>query len=102
MIDYQRIIKDCFWDYYVVPQDIINIIESNDKRELQKLFSKIIYNSKDKLKALKLFNPAQIKELFDNFKPTYNERYINRHILVLRSLLLGEKHYIKGLEWKNQ
>ena len=77
-----------------------NIINNNNLREVNKVFSKIIYNSKDKLLALSLFTKEQLREQFHSFKVTYNERYITRHLLVLKSLLLNEKVYIKGLEWK--
>lgn len=84
----------------MTPKDLENIITSQDKRELEKLFSKIIYNSKDKLKALQLFSKEQLKYLFSHFTATYNKKYIEKHILVLRVLLLDEKLEIKGLEWK--
>ena len=96
----ENIVKDCYWDYDIDTKDLDSILMDNNLREQQKLFSKIIYNSKDKLLALSVFSTEQLRELFANFKVTYNEKYINRHILVLKSLLLGEKSYIKGLEWK--
>ncbi len=98
----EDIIKDCYWDYNIDKSDLENILDSGDSREFKKLFSKIIYNSKDKLIALQLFSKGQLKELFDDFKATYNEKYINRHIPVLRSILLGEKYTIKSLEWKKR
>ena len=96
----QQIIKECYWDSNMTSQDLENIVVSKDQRELEKLFSKIIYNSKDKLNALQLFSQEQLKYLFSNFQVTYNKKYIEKHILVLRVLLLDEKHEIKGLEWK--
>ncbi len=93
------IVKDCYWDSNLDVVMLEAIVKSSDKREKQKLFSKIIYNSKDKLLALKLFSKEQLKEFFQEFKITYNQRYITRHVLVLKSLLLDEKIDIKGLEW---
>lgn len=96
----QNIIKECYWDYNITEADLEKILSSKDTRVIKKLFSKIIYNSKDKLLSLKLFSRQQLEEFFDDFKVTYNEKYISKHVLILRSLLLGEKHNIKSLEWK--
>jgi len=101
-IDYEKIIKDCFWDSNISENDLKKIIDSHDEREKRKLFSKIIYNSKDKLQALQIFTHEELKYFFLDFKVTYNKKYINRCILVLKSLLLGEKYHINGLEWKKR
>ncbi len=100
LVNYEKIIKDCFWDYDMNVDDLKNIIERNDEREMKKLFSKIIYNSQDKLQALQIFSHEQLKKFFSDFKITYNEKYISKHFLVLQSLLLDKKYSIKGLEWK--
>lgn len=96
----KNILKECYWDYSMDISDLKNILKTDDSREMKKLFSKIIYNSKDKLLSLKLFTHDQLSEFFSDFKVTYNEKYIMRHLLVLKSLLLNEKSCIKGLEWK--
>jgi len=96
----QSIVKECYWDYNIDENDLREILHSNNKREMKKLFSKIIYNSKDKLLSLKLFSQDQLEAFFQDFKITYNEKYISKHLLILRSLLLGEDNYIKSLEWK--
>ena len=100
MINYERIIKDCFWDSNINESDLKKIISNADDREIKKLFSKIIYNATDKLQALQLFTQSQLKSCFSTFEVTYNKKYISKHILVLKSLLLNETHYIKGLEWE--
>ncbi len=100
MVNYDRILKDCFWDSNITAEKLQQIVLSDDTREKQKLFSKIIYNSSDKLQALQLFSHQQLKDFFEQFQATYNKKYINKHILILRSLLLDETHYIKGLQWQ--
>lgn len=97
---YQQIVDDCYWDSRMTATDVERIINSKDRREKQKLFSKILYNSRDKLQALKLFSKEELGIFFHDFKITYNVKYITRHFLVLKSLLLDEKVYVKGLEWK--
>jgi len=96
----KNIIKECYWDSKMDEKKLIAILNSTDDREIKKIFSKIIYNSKDKLMSLSLFSADQLKKAFTNFKVTYNNKYITRHLLVLKSLLLDEKAKIKGLEWK--
>ena len=96
------IIKDCYWDYNIDSSDIKRILSSGGEREKKKLFEKIIYNSKDKLSALALFDSRMLKKFFSDLSVTYNHKYIERHIQVLKALLLGEKNYIKGLEWEKR
>ena len=96
----EKIIKECYWDYNITKDDLKKVLDSNDTRDMKKVFSKIIYNSKDKLLALKLFSIKQLEEFFEDFKVTYNEKYILKHILVLKNLLLNKQNHIKALEWK--
>ena len=96
------IIKECYWDYNITVNDLEKILEENNPREIHKLFSKIIYNSKDKLLALSIFTQKQLKEHFEKLKVTFNHKYITKHILILKSLLLNENVVVKGLEWKKR
>ncbi len=95
-----RIIKECYWDYNISKDDLNDILNSNNTRDKEKVFSKIIYNSKDKILSLKLFSKQQLEDFFQNFKITYNEKYISKHVMVLKRLLLDDINYIKSLEWK--
>ena len=97
---YQKIVDDCYWDSRITASELEQIIHSADTREKKKVFSKILYNSRDKLQAMKLFSKEELAIFFHDFKVTYNVKYITRHFLVLKSLLLDEKVYVKGLEWK--
>ena len=100
---YDRIIKECFWDYHVSPDTIEKILTSNDMRAKQKIFSKIIYNASDKVVVLShMFDQKTLKILFDNFVVTYNKEYIDKQVLLLRNILLGEKNRIESLEWKKR
>jgi len=96
------IIKECYWDYNISESDILNIIDSEDIRLKQKLFAKIIYNSKDKLRGLQVFKSGDLKELFNSISPVYQEKYITKHLLVLRNILLNENNKIESLEWKRK
>ncbi len=88
-INYNQIIKDCFWDYNIDANDISEILNSDDLRRKQKLFSKIIYNSTDKARTLQtLFDKETLQQLFATFTSSYNKKYIDRYILVLKNILL--------------
>jgi hypothetical protein len=96
------IVKECYWDYDIDRDNIIEILKSNNKREIGKLFSKIIYNSTDKLLMLSLFTQEQLQIAFREFKIGYNDRYITKHFLALKYLLLNQKVYIRELEWRKR
>jgi hypothetical protein len=102
-INYNQIIKDCFWDYSIDANYISEILNSDDLRRKQKLFSKIIYNSTDKARTLQtLFDKETLQQLFATFTVSYNKKYIDRYILVLKNILLGENNYIESLAWKKR
>lgn len=94
-----QIIQDCYWDYNIDIKKLENILKKRDKRDLQKLFYKIMYNAKDPLKALSIFTKDELQEFFKNFKITYNKKFMQRRYQILNYLLFGKKSYIKGLEW---
>ncbi len=100
---YDRIIKECFWDSHILPDTLENILKSNDMRAKQKIFSKIIYNASDKVNILsQIFDRATLKKLFDNFVATYNKIYIDKQVLLIRNILIGERNRIESLEWKKR
>lgn len=102
-INYNQIIKDCFWDYNIDANNISEILNSNDLRRKEKLFSKIIYNSTDKARTLQaLFDKETLQQLFSTFTSSYNKKYIDRYVLVLKNILLGENNHIKSLAWKKR
>lgn len=97
----KNIKKECFWDYDISSADIEKIVTQGTKAEKKALFSKIIYNSKDKLSDLILFSKGELEEFFSDFKPSYNVRYISKHLAVLRVLLLNENTHVRELEWRD-
>ncbi|GAB6886747.1 hypothetical protein JCM13304A_02450 [Desulfothermus okinawensis JCM 13304] len=95
-----RIIEDCFWDYNISIQDLMEILESENTRELKKLFLKIIYNSRDTYNAMQLFDKDLLKKFFNDLKISYNRKYLSKKIAILRYLLFEEDQHIPGLAWK--
>ena len=95
----KTIAEECFWDYRVSPQDIENILEERNERDLRKLFEKILYNARDKVLVLSLFHKEDLHKLFGTVNISRHDRYIQKHIGALRTLMLGEPVVIEGLEW---
>lgn len=96
----EDILRDCYWDYDFSSNEIKSIINSDDFRKKQKLFSKIIHNSTDSLNSLLIFGEKDLKLLFDSFSASYNKKYIIKKVMILRNILFGEKNRILTLEWK--
>jgi len=90
------IIKECYWDYNMTPEKISNIVNSDDLRLKKKLFEKILQNSTDKLKALKIFKKTDLQILFDSC----NKR--NEDVLILENIIFNKKHDIERLKWKKR
>ena len=100
---YSKLIKDCFWEYDVTEDYIKKIVQSDQYKLKQILFSKIIYNSTDKARTLQvLFNTTLLQKLLSDFKSSYNHKYIDRHVLMLKNILLRENNRIESLEWKRR
>ncbi len=99
-MDFKRIKQECFWDYDISEEKLLQTLHSKDKKVRQKLFSKILYNSSDKLSDLQMFELQDLKNFFDSINIKHQSRYMQKHILILRSLLFGEDHDIKGLQWR--
>jgi hypothetical protein len=101
-VQFERIQKECFWDYQITPGEIAEIVNSGSPREKKKLFEKIVYNSKDKLADLMLFSSSDLEMFFRDFVPAFNNRYVKKHIAVLKALLLHvhEGVPVAGLEWR--
>jgi len=99
---FERIAKECFWDYDISPEEIERIADSGTKAEKKKLFEKIMYNSTDKLCSVMIFSREDLRDFLFNFQPGYNRRYITKHINILKYLLLNEPVRVEGLEWREK
>lgn len=99
-VNYDRILKECFWDYNLTKEDIADTIKSDDYRKKKKLFEKIIYNSTDSLKDLQIFSKQDLKKMFEDLHISYNKNYINKKVKVLKYLLYGDMQDIEDLQWR--
>jgi hypothetical protein len=98
-----EMIKECYWEYNVTSDEILDIVDGEDIRKKKKLFEKIIYNSTHKYLLLtSLFDKNTLREFFDGLKITYNNRFITRQTILLRNFLFDEKNIIRVLEWEKR
>ncbi|HPP99654.1 MAG TPA: hypothetical protein PLK03_02170 [Termitinemataceae bacterium] len=95
-----RIQKECFWDYNITAEEILNIVQTGTYQEKKKLFFKILYNSTDRLSDLMLFSESDLKSLFKEPLPEHKSKHIQKKVAILRYLLLHETVGNTGLEWK--
>ena len=97
----ERIIKECYWDYQINADDLIEILSGNDVRLKQKVFNKILINSAQRLYDVKmLFGKDLIKKFLDEFVPKYNKKFLVREVKLLKKIILKEKIDIPELAWK--
>jgi hypothetical protein len=81
-------------------EDIVSLFQSNDFREQQFLFGKILVNSTQLLKNMKLFNKQDLEKLIIGYKvPTFNHDYIARRKNMLEYYFLGKPLTINELKW---
>ena len=95
--------KEIFWgDYTFDEEGIKRLANSDDYKENLFLFEKILYNSKNLLKDIEIFEKDKLKKILENFeiKSSYKKDFALRRLKILRALILGKDEYIKGLSWK--
>jgi hypothetical protein len=100
MVDYQRIIKDCFWDTNITENDICKILKGNDQREKNYLFEKILLNSTKLFNDLSLFSKSELKYFIENYKiPKFNYQFIFRRKNLAEVFFLDKPLLIDELKW---
>ncbi|MEA1986650.1 MAG: hypothetical protein U9N76_04090 [Candidatus Marinimicrobia bacterium] len=100
MIKYDRIKKDCFWDYNFTNKEIKQLAESNNKVKRSFLFQKILLNSTSFLQDLKIFRIDVLHNLLKNYKvPEFNKEYIFRRKNMADVYFLDKKLLIDELKW---
>ena len=95
--------KEIFWgDYRFDEEGIKKLANSNDLKENLFLFEKILYNSKNLLKDIEIFDRESLKKILEDFeiKSSYKKDFATKRLKILRALILGKDEYIKGLSWK--
>ena len=97
---YDRIIKDCFWDSNLKAEDIDTMLRSGDKRKQKYLFEKVLINSTNMLADLGLFNRDKLLSLMKEYRiPEFNREYIFRRKNAAEVCLFDAPLLIDELKW---
>ncbi|TYB33916.1 MAG: hypothetical protein FXF49_03855 [Flexistipes sinusarabici] len=100
MYNYQRILKDCFWDLDISVDDIKNIVKSGDAKKLNMLFEKILLNSTALFHDLEIFDKKQLKILLENYQiPQFNGEYAFRRKNMAEVYFFDKPLLIDELKW---
>ena len=99
----EQIIKECFWDYNFEINDIVKIVKDGSFNEKMFLFQKILSNSSEVLRALRIFSKEDLKKLFNKYKvPQFNKDYLKKRRDIAESVLFNKEIHINGLDWKDE
>jgi len=100
MVNYERIKKDCFWDYNFTNKDIELLAISKSEREKTFLFQKILLNSTKMFHDLKIFDNNNLKNLIENYKiPKFNYEYAFKRKNMAEAYFLGKPILVNELQW---
>ena len=99
--DFNRIIKECFWDLNISAEEIRNILSASDHRSKAFLFEKILANSTKLLSDLQLFDKNTLKTMLEEYKPgQYNHDYLFRRKNIAQVYFFDEPVLIDELKWQ--
>jgi len=100
MYDYERIIKDCFWEFKLTMQDIDTIINGVNIDKKKFLFEKILLNSTNLLNDLAIFKQNDLIILIENYQvPKFNYEYNFRRKNSAEVYFLDKPLLIDELKW---
>lgn len=96
----QRIIKDCFWDMNINPEDIDKMANGDNWQQKQFLFEKILLNSNNLLADLKVFDSKDLQVLIEDYiVPSFNSEYAFRRKNIAEVYFLDKPLLIDELKW---
>ena len=97
---YQRLKKECFWEYHFSSDEIKALIHSDDIQEKKFVFEKILLNSSELLKDMTLFNSQDLKELLENYVvPRFNDKYVHRRKNIIECYFFDKPLEVEELKW---
>jgi hypothetical protein len=100
MIEFGRILKECFWEYDLNHDDLLKLAASENIRENNFLFEKILLNSSRMFADLKIFESEKLKKLIENYKvPSFNHDYIAKRKNMAEVYFLDKPITATELKW---
>ncbi|MBW7856874.1 MAG: hypothetical protein H3C43_00885 [Leptonema sp. (in: Bacteria)] len=97
---FQRIKKECFWEYSFVQEDLANIVAGSDFAQKKFLFEKILLNSSRFLGDLRIFKTEDLHQLIDEYKvPQFNYDFAFRRKNMVEVYFFNRPLLIEELKW---
>ena len=101
LINYSKLIKECFWDYDFTAQDIKSLSISENKREQLFLFQKILLNSSCMFNDLKIFDLEILKKMIQEFQvPEFNNVFVTKRKNMAEVYFLNSQLKVSELKWE--
>jgi len=100
VINYDRILKECFWDLTFTPEDLRQIPLGSDARMKAFLMEKILLNSSHYLRDLQIFPLQELQQLLADFRvPHFNYDYAFRRKNIVEVFYFHQPLLVKELQW---
>ncbi len=100
MINFNKIKKDCFWDYTFTNKEILQLANSDDERERSFLFQKILLNSTNIFRDLKIFDIEVLDSLINNYKvPEFNFNHAFKRKNMAEVYFFDKPVLVNELKW---
>jgi hypothetical protein len=100
MVNLDRILKTCFWEYNFTTDNILKISQGENMREKKFLFEKILLNSTEMLQDLQIFTQKDLEFLIEDFKVTvFNHDYVFKRKNIAEVYFLNKDLEVDELKW---
>ena len=100
-IDFDKLIRESFWDYNMTREDFVRIADSGNFREKSHLFEKVLFHSSDRVRIIKMFfKKDDMEKLFNTVTINRFNRHFERNIMIAKYFLIDKSIRVKGLEWE--
>lgn len=99
---FQRIKKECFWEYSFTQEDLTDIVTGSDFAQKKFLFEKILLNSSRFLGDLRIFKTEDLHQLIDGYKvPQFNYDFAFRRKNMVEVYFFNRPLLIEELRWNS-
>lgn len=100
MVDYERIIRECFWDSHTSKEEIQSVPAGGSPRDKKRMFEKILLNSSHYLLDLRLFNKTDLRAFLEDYRPpAFNHDHAFRRKNIAEVFFFDEELKIGELQW---
>ena len=97
---YRKIIRECFWDYRMSVEELLELARNGTEQEKYFLFIKCMEGSTDILQSLCIFSEADRKKMIGRYTPPkFNHHFFDRRYKIVKYFLTGEQVNIPELQW---